>query len=445
MNDMNKDFESTVLPFRPYIFNNGTAGDIKDLTAPPYDVISKELQDDLYKRSEYNIVRLEYGKESPDDNEKENKYTRAARLFKEWIDKGILKRENKDSIYIYNQTFSVDNVTYERTGFLSRFLLPETKENSSIYGHETTLSKPKEDRFKLMDAANANFSPIFSVFEDKNSGVLNILKKSIKDGAAEKLFDFIDDGGIKNVLYRIEDKNIINGIQKEMGHKPVYIADGHHRFETALNFRDYVEKEGLKEKGVNADSCLMYFAPSNQDGLIILPTHRGIRGKKINIDDFLIKIKEYFDYKETNLEDLLRENKKCGENSASFGFAHSSGRGFILSFKNSANEKNLSEENKDGEKLLKNLDVSILQEYILKKALSITQEEINSQKYLVYEKEAKKALEKVKNGDLEAVFFMNPTKMEDVIKIASMNLRMPQKSTFFYPKILTGLAVNPLK
>ena len=431
---------SAVLPFRPYIYDVRSAGEIKNLTAPPYDVISKELQNDLYARSKYNIVRLEFGKETESDGGigAENKYARAALLFNEWIAKGILKREDKDSIYIYVQKFTADNVSYERIGFLSLFRLPETKENGSIYGHEATLSKPKEDRFKLMEAANANFSPIFSVFEDSNSAVLNILKESIINGAAEKLFDFTDDNGITNVLYRLGAEAVITHIQNAMAHKPVYIADGHHRFETCINYRDYVKKEGLDKKGINADFCLMYFAPSNQDGLVILPTHRGIKGKNINIGNLLESIKDNFDYKETNFDDLLKENKKYGKNSVSFGFAHKSGRAFILSFREDGGKK-------DDVSPLERLDVSVLQEHILKKALGITQEEIDTQKYLVYEKDSQKALEKVKRGDLEAVFFMNPTKIEDVIKIASLNLRMPQKSTYFYPKILTGLAVNPLK
>ena len=437
-NSGKKNFEAVVLPFRPYIYDVRSAGDIKNLTAPPYDVISKELQDDLYGRSEYNIVRLEFGKEEGGDGGAENKYKRAALLFNEWISKGILKKEDKDSIYIYVQKFTADNVSYERIGFLSLFRLPETKENGSIYGHEATLSKPKEDRFKLMEAANANFSPIFSVFEDKNSDVLNILKKSMEDGAAEKLFDFTDDNGIINVLYRLGGEAVIAHIQSAMAHKPAYIADGHHRFETCINYRDYVKKEGLDKKGINADFCLMYFAPSNQEGLVILPTHRGIKGKNINIESLLESMKDKFDYKETNFDDLLNENKKSGKNSVSFGFAHKSGRAFILSFREGGG-------NKDNGNPLEKLDVSVLQEHILKKALGITQEEIDTQKYLVYEKDPQKALEKVKRGDLEAVFFMNPTKIEDVIKIASLNLRMPQKSTYFYPKILTGLAVNPLK
>ncbi|MHB8231769.1 MAG: DUF1015 domain-containing protein [bacterium] len=424
---------TVILPFKPYIYNSELV-DIKDAVAPPYDVISKEMQGALYDKSGFNIVRLEFGKEFENDTETENKYSRADNIFKDWINRGIFKRESEDSIYIYIQTFDIDDISYERTGFISLFLLPETHNNTSIYGHETTLSKPKEDRFKLMEAAKANFSPIFSVFEDKNAAVLNILKKSVKDGIAKKIFNFNDENNIKNTLYKVSDENTIKLIQDKMKEKSVYIADGHHRFETCINFRDYVEKQGLK--GINAGSCLMYFAPAGQDGLVILPTHRGIKGKDIDIEEFLESIKEYAGYKEVSLDDLLKENKKAGEDGISFGFAHNSGRGFILSFKNI---KGNSDNNP-----LETLDVKVLQTYILKKALSITQQEIDNQKYLVYEKDAKKALEKVKNKTLDAVFFMNPTKIEDVIKIASLNLRMPQKSTYFYPKIITGLTINSL-
>ena len=436
-NSTEKNFKTTILPFRPYVYDVKCAGEIKNLTAPPYDIISKELQNELYERSLYNIIRLEYGKELDGDGDNENKYTRASRLFNEWAGKCILKRAAKNAIYIYSQIFNIDGTEYERTGFMSLFKLPESKENNSIYGHETTLSKPKEDRFKLMETANANFSPIFSVFEDNNQKVLTILKTALSEKEVKKLFDFIDDNGIKNILYAIEDEKIIADIQNDMGDKSVYIADGHHRFETCINYRDYVKKNGLDKKGINADYCLMFFAPSGQNGLVILPTHRGIKEKNINIENFIEILSKYFIISETNAEDLINENKKTGKKYVSFGFAHKSGRNFILSFKNKTSDlKTINP--------LDNLDVSILQEYILKKALEITQEEIDNQKYIVYEKDAKKALEKVKKGELEAVFFMNPTKIEDVIKIASLNLRMPQKSTYFYPKLISGLLINPL-
>ena len=438
MNKIDKKKIKTIIePFKPYIYDVDTSGEIKNLTAPPYDVISKELQNELYERSLYNIIRLEYGKELEGDDDKENKYTRAARLFNEWTGKGILKRAAKNAIYVYSQIFNIDGVEYERIGFMSLFKLPESKDNNSIYGHETTLSKPKEDRFKLMETANANFSPIFSVFEDDNQEVLNILKKAVSEKEVKKIFDFIDDSEIRNMLYAIENEKIISDIQNEMSDKSVYIADGHHRFETCINYRDYVKKNELDKKGINADYCLMFFAPSGQKGLVILPTHRGIKGKNINIENFIEILSKYFIIKETDTDDLINENKKTGEKNVSFGFAHKSGRNFILSFKNETSDSKITNP-------LDNLDVSILQKYILKTALKITQDEIDNQKYLVYEKDAKKALEKVKKGELEAVFFMNPTKIEDVIKIASVNLRMPQKSTYFYPKLISGLLINPL-
>ena len=432
-----KKIKTIIEPFMPYIYDVNSSGEIKNLTAPPYDVISKELQSELYERSQYNIIRLEYGKELGGDGDKENKYTRAARLYDEWTGRGILKKAEKNSIYVYSQIFNIDGTAYERTGFMSLFKLPESKENNSIYGHEATLSKPKEDRFKLIESANANFSPIFSVFEDNNQKVLNILKTAVSEKEVKKLFDFIDDSEIRNILYEVEDEKIISDIQNEMSGKSVYIADGHHRFETCLNYRDYVKKNGLDNKGIDADSCLMFFAPSGQKGLVILPTHRGIKGKNIDIENFIEILSKYFIFKETNAGDLINENKKIGEKYVSFGFSHKSGRNFILSFKSETADAKTSNP-------LDNLDVSILQEYILKEALEITQEEIDNQKYLVYEKDAKKALEKIKKDELEAVFFMNPTKIEDVIKIASVNLRMPQKSTYFYPKLISGLLINPL-
>lgn len=438
MDKNGKGFKTTILPFKPYIYDEkAAASDIKNLVAPPYDVIGPDLQDDLYKRSDYNIVRLEYGKETGSDGSSDNKYTRADAFFQDWIKKGVMKKEKEDSIYIYSQAFRVEGILYERTGFLSLFGLPETKENGSIYGHETTLSKPKEDRFRLFEAAKANFSPIFSVFEDKEKTVLNILKNSIEKGNAVKLFDFSDENDIRNVLYRLSDGPEVETIKDEMSRKAVYIADGHHRFETSLNFRDYVIQNGIK--GINAGSCLMYFAPSEQEGLLILPTHRGIKGKAISIESFIESAGNDFNFREVTLTELLNETKGAAKSGTTFGFAHKSGRGFILSFKASS----ATGANKDNP--LSNLDVSILQDNILKKALKITQEEINNQTYLVYEKDAAKAMEKVKNKTLEAVFFMNPTSIKDVIRIASLNLRMPQKSTFFYPKILTGLTINSLE
>ncbi len=437
-----KEAGKKILPFKPYIYNSEFV-DIKDVVSPPYDVIDEKLQDNLYKKSDFNIIRLELGKEFDGDNGGGNKYSRANLFFKDWIKRGILKLEPENSIYVYIQKFDVDGIRYERTGFISLFALDKADttaggNNNSIYGHEMTLSKPKEDRFKLMEAAKANFSPIFSIFEDKDLNVLNILINSIKNTASKKIFDFKDDSNTEHILYGISDESIIKSIQNETDGKSFYIADGHHRFETCVNFKNYVRQNGIN--GVNADTCMMYFAPANQKGLIILPTHRCIVNKKILPEAFLDEIKADFNIRKVDLKDLLKEVKKAGESSASFGFAHNSGKNFILSFKNNKMGKDADAEKSP----LESLDVSILENYALKKALKISQDDIDNQRYLIYEKDANRALEKLNDGVVNAVFFMNPTKIEDVIKIASQNLRMPQKSTFFYPKLITGLTINPL-
>ena len=437
-----KEAGKKILPFKPYIYNSEFV-DIKDVVSPPYDVIDEKLQDNLYKKSDFNIIRLELGKEFSGDGGGDNRYSRANRFFKDWIKRGILKLENKNSIYIYVQKFYAGGALYERIGFISLFSLNKADfdaggNNNGIYGHEMTLSKPKEDRFKLMEAAKANFSPIFSIFEDKDLNVLNILINSIKNDASKKIFDFKDDSNTEHILYGISDESIIKSIQNEIDGKSFYIADGHHRFETCVNFRNYVRQNGIN--GVNADTCMMYFAPSNQKGLIILPTHRCIVNKKIELEAFLDEIKADFNIRKVDLKDLLKEVKKAGESSASFGFAHNSGKNFILSFKNNKTGKDADAEKNP----MESLDVSILENYALKKALKISQDDIDNQRYLIYEKDANRALEKLNDGVVNAVFFMNPTKIEDVIKIASQNLRMPQKSTFFYPKLITGLTINPL-
>jgi len=343
------------------------------------------------------------------------------------------------SIYIYVQKFHIDNIEYERFGFISLFSLDalDKKDGGGIYGHESTLSMPKEDRFKLIDATKANFSPIFSIFEDDDLSVLTALSDSIKSGVAAKIFDFKDENNISNTLYRVCDINTIKYIQNEMEQKYFYIADGHHRFETCVNYRNYVKKHQIKN--VNADACMMYFAPANQNGLIILPTHRCIINKAIDVDTFVNEIKKDFDIHSVSRNDLIEGTKKTGEGVCSFGFAHKSGRNYILSFKNVTGNVDAT-----GKKPLQSLDVSILESYVLKKVLNISKDDIKNQRYLIYKKDAGDALGKLNDGLIEAVFFMNPTKVEDVIKTASMNLRMPQKSTFFYPKIITGLTINSL-
>ena len=432
---------TVIAPFKPYVYNTDKVK-FDDVTAPPYDVISKELQDVLYKKSEYNIIRLILGKENNNDSLTDNKYTRADELLNKWIKENILVREHEEAIYLYLQSFVSEGKKYERLGFISLFKLPEQKEDSQIFGHEKTLAKPKEDRLKLMEATKANLSSIFSIFEDSDKSIINLIVDSIENHTACKISEFVDDKNETHKLYRIVDKNLIDFVKIKMENKNIYIADGHHRFETCLNFRNYINSLADNNKKINADYCMMYFAPINQDGMIILPTHRCIINKKIKLANFINEVEKNFTVIPSDAQNIVNDLNKNKDNS-SFGFIHESGKYFVISLKDTVRNAI--------DNPLERLDVSILQNYIFKNILKMEDSDIDNQRFILYEKDALKAIDSIsgKNNTcnnrqekIESVFLMNPTKIEDVTKIASLNLRMPQKSTFFYPKIISGLTIN---
>jgi uncharacterized protein (DUF1015 family) len=433
--------KTVIAPFKPYIYNTDKVK-FDEVTAPPYDVINEELQDKLYNRSEYNIIRLILGKENGDDSPADNKYTRADVLLNKWIKENILIREPEEAIYLYLQSFKSEGRKYERLGFISLFKLPAQKENSQIFGHEKTLAKPKEDRLKLMEATKANLSSIFSIFEDGDKSIVNFITDSVENRKACKISEFVDDKNETHKLYRIVDKNLIDFIRIKMEDKNIYIADGHHRFETCLNFRNYIKSAGSNNKKINADYCMMYFAPINQEGMLILPTHRCIINKKIELKNFIDEVEKNFTVIQSDAQNIVNDLNKNKDNS-SFGFIHGTGKYFVISLKDTV--KNTIDNP------LERLDVSILQNYIFKNILHLEDSDIDNQRFILYEKDASNAIDSIsgknnncnnKQEKIEAVFLMNPTKIEDVTKIASLNLRMPQKSTFFYPKIISGLTIN---
>jgi uncharacterized protein (DUF1015 family) len=432
--------KTIIAPFKPYIYNTDKIK-FDDVTAPPYDVISKELQDELYKKSEYNIIRLILGKENNDDSPANNKYIRAAHLLNKWIKDNILIAEPEEAIYLYLQSFTSEGKQYERFGFISLFKLPSQKENSQIFGHEKTLAKPKKDRLKLMEATKANLSSIFSIFEDEDKSIINFITDSIENRKAGKITEFVDNKNETHKLYRITDKNLIDFIRIKMEDKSIYIADGHHRFETCLNFKNYIES--AYNNKINANYCMMYFAPINQAGMVILPTHRCIINKTINLENFINEVEKNFIIIQTDYKNIIKIlNKNIDE--SSFGFIHKSGKCLVISLKET-NRSTLDNP-------LEQLDVSILQNYIFKNILHMEESDIDNQRFIMYEKDALNAINSIsgknntcnnnKEEKIEAVFLMNPTKIEDVTRIASLNLRMPQKSTFFYPKIISGLTIN---
>lgn len=399
-----------ILPFRGVLYNpDKVSGD--DVIAPPYDVITPEQRDILYQKSPYNIIRVDFGKEMLGDDEKNNKYTRAKEYIEKWLQEGILRRDEKKCFYAYECEYSVFGEKKRLKGIIGLVKIEEL--GNGIYPHEATHSKPKTDRLNLMKSCKANISPIYSLYKSRERITSDIID-NIKEYPLIAAHDF--DGAIHR-LYRIGDSSSINLIIKELADKPIFIADGHHRYEVALQYR--------KEMGEGPwDYVMMFLANMADEGITILPTHRMIKG--IKREDVLFRLEHDFFIESCGLECDIRKRLLL-EPKNTFGlYLGSNEKWYLLRYKGTDLE--------DVEPVLRDLDVVILQELIIKRDLGITE--------VAYEMGIEESLKKVRNGDFDAVFFLNPTGVEDVERVALAGQRMPPKSTYFYPKLLTGLVIN---
>ncbi len=405
--------------------------DIAKVVAPPYDVINETQQDVFYKMHPYNVIRLILGKQHEDDNENNNRYTRAKRFIDEWKEKGILIRDDEPSIYLYVQKYKIGNKNYERRGFIALMRL-----DSEIYKHEKTLTKPKEDRFELMKTCNGNLSPIFVLYDDKKKCVECItINPKIHIPIAH-----LKDGEVEHFFYKVPDKKIISIITDMIGKQRVYIADGHHRYETALKYRDYMFSKYGKDDDADYNYVMSYFTNMSDDGLVILPTHRVVHNVKYRDEEVLDKLRAGFSIKQflaapdkNKIEQWLSE---IGKNNKGFGVKfYDSDKLYILyDYK----PFNLKKDNSSD--VLKSLDVYILNKEILEHIFDIGEVDLSRGEKLSYFHNINEALNSMIKGDV--IFVLNPPSAMDVKAVALASLTMPQKTTFFYPKLLSGLVFN---
>lgn len=401
--------------------------------APPYDVISPAMQDELYEKSEYNVVRLILGKDEPGDNGAKNKYKRAKSYFDKYIKDGVLIRDDTPSIYVYVQEYKTPTGKKNRTGFIALMRL-EDPEKSKVLPHERTFKNPKKDRLKLMRCVEANLSSIFTIFADDGNKVTAIL-----EGEAERepVFD-VNYDGVRQRLWRVSDSQKISDVKNAMKNKQVFIADGHHRYETALAYRNEKRAKAKTTSGEEPhDYVMMYFASLDEARLTILPTHRVIKDiGPLTREEIIKRAGRYFeirDYK--NLKDL---NAAQAGLSSRFGCGMYCGGStyYLLELKEAADTDKIIRVDKSTE--WKKLDVTLLHRFILKHILKIKENEGN----IVYLRDVEAAVEKVKDGSHKLAFLLNPTKLEQVKQIAQTGEKMPHKSTYFYPKLLSGVVIN---
>ena len=418
-----------IRPFRALRFNTEKAGEIGQLVCPSYDIISDEQRKGYLANNPCNIIRLELPKG-------ENPYQTAGETLKQWMEQGILRQDEQESIYIYEEEFTVNGLHTKFKGCIVRVRLEEFSKGI-VLPHEETLSKAKEDRFNLMKATNCNFSQIYSLYMDPEHEITNRLD-ALSDAAPEN--ELTDSDGVTHRLWIVSDQSEIAAICKAFADKKLYIADGHHRYETALNYRNYCRENKIGSG--EEDYVMMMLVDMEHPGLVVLPTHRLVRDlPQFDKENLLTACREYFDVTEeedinsaeAKLKTLYDDGKKA------FAF-YCGGSGYTLLVLRDTDA--LARLLPDKSAAFQGLDVTVLHTLVLEKIFGIDADNMAKQINLTYVKQFEDAVAAVEKGDAQCAFILNPTKVTEIRDVAAAGEKMPQKSTYFYPKLITGLVMN---
>ncbi|MEW5822347.1 MAG: DUF1015 domain-containing protein [Cyanobacteriota bacterium] len=437
-----------ISPFEGITFNFNKLSSEYKLFAPPYDVISPAYQEELYSRNPYNIVRLILPKALDGDNDLENRYTRAAKDYKRWLERGILVKSPIPKLYFYVQQYK-DSKGFEvlRKGFIAKCLL-EDFETGNILPHEETMGGPKEDRLNLMTASKANFSQIFVVYSDIKQEIDYILEMVIPP---TPLVDVVDDDRVRHIFYEITDEPAIAKIQDLMKDKKILIADGHHRYETALKYRDNRRAEDCSDISEENpyDSMMIYFANLEDTGLRIYPTHRLLKTRPgISFEQFLKKIDPSFSVLEINFDSIekcfsLIEKEDASEIPIGVICKENPGKLYLIK---PCLEKVTEELSGLGvSDILAKLDVTILHRLILEKIMGLDTIELKNQNNIQFIRNEDEIVSKYSKHEAEYIFLLTSPDISKVKEVCLGGFRMPQKSTYFYPKLLSGLVLNSLE
>ena len=419
-----------IKPFKGIRYNQEKV-ELEKVIAPPYDVISPEEQDGFYKISPYNVIRLILGREK-------DRYASAAQHLKKWLDEQILTRDEKPALYMLAQTF-VDNEGENiiRKGFIGACELVEL-DKGVVLPHEKTLSKPKADRFNLMKATQANFSQIFGLYGDPDHRIDDVTNNIMEQ---EPIID-VDFEEVNNKVWLIDRPEDAEFISEVMKDKQILIADGHHRYETALAYRDLRREENPDHTGDEPYNYVMMFCTNMYDpGLVIYPTHRVLHSlQNFDGDTLLNELKKYYTVEQCESSSELRKKLASIERYA-FGYVYPGSYNLVY-LKHPEQAQELLPEDMSPE--VKELDVALLHAHIIGKLLNISIEAQEQKLYIDYIKDFDATVQAVDNSAMQAAFLMNPTPIDQVRSVAEAGKTMPQKSTYFYPKLVSGFVINPL-
>jgi len=408
--------------------------DISKNVCPPYDIISEEERLGYIAQSENNIIRLE--KPVGDDA-----YNKAKALYLEWCDKGIIDTDEKDGYYVYEEEFEALGNTYKIKGIFARVRIEEF-EKGVVLPHEETLSKAKQDRFDLMCSTYCNFSPIYCMYTDEKREITSLIDGMSKD---KPEIEFTAKDGVIQRLWKSEDTAVNGKVEELFKGKQLFIADGHHRYETALRFRNKLRDDGvIVDENHPANFIMMFLIDMENDGLVVFPTHRMVTDLEgFDTQKALCGMKEYFDVTEIKEEDI--DQKLAQHVSDKANVLVSPDGKFYLSVMKKDAAKKLCEMNPAKSDAYKGLDVTVLHSLILENILGIDKENMAKQINLKYTRDKDEAIDSVKNGKANCAFIINATKVTEIKDVALAGEKMPQKSTYFYPKLITGLVMNRLE
>jgi uncharacterized protein (DUF1015 family) len=422
-----------VRPFRALRYDPAVADPARTI-APPYDVISPQQQAALYERDPHNIIRIEYGRVQPGDGESSNKYTRAAADLRAWREAGVLVLDAQPALYVYRQQFSWAGQSYERTAYFGAVRLEEW-DKGIIKPHEHTLSNPKADRMNLQRATRTQVSPVYSLYRPRGERIERI--------AGEPVIECEADGQ----RHRVERATgaPVDAFAAMIADADVYIADGHHRYETALAYRDEVRARSSSWTGEEPENfVLMALTPYDDPGLLVLPTHRLVHLPSVPADA-LARVSRHFDAQPIDAGDVeaaLARLGDAGTDTPAFIAAGLPGGPHLLTLRDRAAVEAMM----PAEQLpaWKRLDVNVLQYGILEAVFGIDDAALKAGGAITYEQDAAAALDAVRRGSAQAAFLLNATPIAQVAAVADAGGRMPQKSTYFQPKLPTGLVLRPL-
>jgi len=428
-----------IAPFKGMIYNNEKIKNLDDVMSPPYDIILENMQNELYNKNEYNFVKLILGKTSLDDTETNNRYTRAKKLFDAWQKQEILVPSNAPAIYPYKVDYTVNKTKKQMNGFF--VILKLDPEYKSVKAHEKTLAKPKADRLNLMRACYANLEPIQLMYMDQNDSI----RKTMDAALDTPLIKVKGYDGFTHQLWRLDDPTTVQTIVDELEKKILFIADGHHRYQTSINYaQEKREQTGNKDQNAPFNYIMVVLCNMFDPGLSILPTHRLIKMSNVKTDELIRKLVKYFTVEKKLVEDKKKDYLKIGKKIMN-DIATEKNHTFALYAKDVYYILTLKDEHvmdtlaTDHSKTWRTLDVSILHKLILEQFLGINEK--NLEDHVKYTRVDAEAIQFVDDGKYDFSFLINATKIDQLKAIADASEHMPQKSTYFLPKMLSGLVM----